>query len=79
MTDKEKYENQKNFCSEFMKCFLDLYVDGVAKMNRQLAKHIEIINKDSKEREKKSKVCKDSSLLNYGYYLKKGFNNELWF
>lgn len=49
MNNKEKYENQRNFCSEFMKCFVNLYVDGIAKMNRQLAKHIEIINKDLKK------------------------------
>lgn len=68
MNKKEKYESQRNFCSEFMRCFVDLYCDSMEKLNKELSK---VIEKDLKEKEKRSKVCKDSSLLNYGYHLLK--------
>lgn len=47
MTKKEKYESQKNFCSEFMKCFVELYCDSMEKVNKELS---EFIENDLKER-----------------------------
>lgn len=40
------YENQKNFCSEFMRCFINAYVDGLDEMNKMFKKNIEKVIKN---------------------------------
>ena len=40
MNKKEMYENQRNFCSEFMKCFLDSYCDSTTKLNKEFSKFV---------------------------------------